>query len=150
MNETHNIEYIDCPVTYDGCEGRIAIIIRNREAKEPTGDIQRSVTSLNSVDDPLQCLLLKFASGDIISKHQHLNHQRVVTNTQEVLIIRSGKVKAEFYSPSRKIIATSLIHTGDIVIILAGGHGFTMLEPTEIVEIKTGPYLGKKQDKVLF
>ena len=34
-------------------------------------------------------------------------------------------------------------------MLVAGGHGFEMLEPTEIIEVKQGPYSGD-QDKTRF
>ena len=42
------------------------------------------------------------------------------------------------------------LHAGDIILLLSGGHGFTILEDsTTIVEIKQGPYLDGK-DKIKF
>ena len=34
-------------------------------------------------------------------------------------------------------------------MLVAGGHGFEMLEPTEMIEVKQGPYSGD-QDKSRF
>ena len=42
-----------------------------------------------------------------------------------------------------------LIYKGDIILLASGGHGFRMIEPAEIVEIKQGPYAGT-MDKVRF
>ena len=38
---------------------------------------------------------------------------------------------------------------GDVVLLAHGGHGFTMLEPSEMIEVKQGPYAGE-QDKERF
>ena len=38
---------------------------------------------------------------------------------------------------------------GDVILLAAGGHGMTMLEPTEIIEVKQGPYTGV-EDKERF
>ena len=38
---------------------------------------------------------------------------------------------------------------GDVVLLIRGGHGFEVLEPLEMLEIKQGPYLGD-QDKTRF
>ena len=37
------------------------------------------------------------------------------------------------------------LKAGDVVVLLSGGHSFTMLEPSQLVEIKQGPYLGEKE-----
>jgi hypothetical protein len=36
-----------------------------------------------------------------------------------------------------------------VILLASGGHGFTMLEPTEIIEVKQGPYAGT-EDKERF
>ena len=41
------------------------------------------------------------------------------------------------------------MYKGDIILLAAGGHGFKMIQPAEIVEIKQGPYAGA-MDKVRF
>jgi hypothetical protein len=34
------------------------------------------------------------------------------------------------------------LETGDIILLVAGGHGFRCLEDTVLLEIKQGPYTG--------
>jgi len=38
---------------------------------------------------------------------------------------------------------------GDVILLATGGHGFQMLEETEMIEVKQGPYVGD-QDKTRF
>ena len=42
-----------------------------------------------------------------------------------------------------------MLYPGDVILLADGGHGFKMLEPSEIIEVKQGPYCGE-QDKVRF
>ena len=42
-----------------------------------------------------------------------------------------------------------ILYTGDVILLSDGGHGFKMLEPSEIIEVKQGPYCGE-MDKVRF
>ena len=44
---------------------------------------------------------------------------------------------------------SSILEQGDVILLADGGHGFKMLEDSEIIEIKQGPYSGDK-DKVRF
>ncbi|MCZ2140280.1 MAG: hypothetical protein LC096_02690, partial [Bacteroidia bacterium] len=46
-------------------------------------------------------------------------------------------------------IKSTILHTGDVILLSDGGHGFKMLEESEIIEVKQGPYCGE-QDKVRF
>ena len=80
--------------------------------------------------------------GYRIAPHVHNEVSRQVTNTLEVLFVRKGKVKVDFYSDDKEFVCERTIETGDVILLSSGGHGFTMLEPTEMIEVKQGPYAG--------
>ena len=40
------------------------------------------------------------------------------------------------------LIATRELATGDVMLMVGGGHGFRMLEDTVLLEVKQGPYTG--------
>ena len=52
-------------------------------------------------------------------------------------------------SSIEKTIESRILEQGDIILLAYGGHGFEMLEPTEIIEVKQGPYAGEN-DKSRF
>jgi hypothetical protein len=87
--------------------------------------------------------------GYIIPPHVHNPVTREVQFTKEVLIIKSGKVRVDFYDDDQNYRESRNLHQGDIVLLAFGGHGFEMLEASEIVEIKQGPYAGEN-DKTRF
>ena len=82
--------------------------------------------------------------GYVIPPHDHNAVPRTIEWTQEVLIVRSGKVRLDLYEPvNREYIESHVLMAGDIVLLAHGGHGFVMLEQSEIVEVKQGPYAGE-------
>ena len=85
----------------------------------------------------------------VIAPHRHNLIERKVMYTQEVLIIRSGKVRADFYDDNQNYIKSSILFPGDVILLASGGHGFQMIEQSEIIEVKQGPYCGEL-DKVRF
>jgi len=87
--------------------------------------------------------------GYVIEPHVHNLVSREVLFTNEVLIIRSGKVKVDFYDDNQTFLCSRVLYEGDIILLIRGGHGFEMLEESEIVEIKQGPYTGEL-DKTRF
>lgn len=89
------------------------------------------------------------SKGYIIPPHRHNLVERKVVLTQEVLIIKSGKVRVDFYDEIQTYIESRILCQGDIILLAAGGHGFEMLEQSEIIEVKQGPYCGEL-DKVRF
>jgi hypothetical protein len=55
---------------------------------------------------------------------------------------RKGKVEVRFFNDAKEFISKTIIQTGDVLMLVSGGHGFTMLEDTILLEIKQGPYTG--------
>lgn len=87
--------------------------------------------------------------GYVIPPHVHNPVKREIYFTKEVLFVKTGKVRVDFYDEDQIYIRSYVINTGDIILLAYGGHGFTMLEDTEMIEVKQGPYAGD-QDKTRF
>ncbi len=87
--------------------------------------------------------------GYVIPPHVHNPVTRSVQYTKEVLFIRSGKVRVDFYDEGQQYLESRVLAAGDVILLAYGGHGFEMLEPTEMVEVKQGPYAGDS-DKTRF
>jgi len=81
--------------------------------------------------------------------HVHNKVQREVFFTQEVLIIKKGKLRVDFYDDDQKYLESHILRDGDVVLLVQGGHGFQVLEELEMIEVKQGPYVGNK-DKTRF
>lgn len=88
-------------------------------------------------------------SGHIIPPHVHNSVLREVHFTKEVLFIKSGKVRIDFYDDNQNYLESSILEQGDVILLAFGGHGFEMLEPSEMIEVKQGPYAGD-EDKTRF
>lgn len=87
--------------------------------------------------------------GYVITPHVHNAVPRKVQYTKEVLFIKSGKVRVDFYSDEQIYLESRVAMTGDVILLAFGGHGFEMLEASEIIEVKQGPYAGEA-DKTRF
>lgn len=87
--------------------------------------------------------------GYVIAPHTHNLVERKVDMTQEVLFVRSGKVRVDFYDDAQKYLESRIVSTGDVLMLAHGGHGFKVLERAEMIEVKQGPYCGEL-DKVRF
>ena len=123
-----------------------ALVIRARA----TSDAKYNF--LTDSANPLQLGMNFYKAGEVIKAHYHLKRQ-IETNSivQEFLLIGAGKALLRLYRADDQTEFTSLpLDTGDMVLLLAGGHGLDIEEDTKIVEIKLGPYDGKSKDKVVF
>ena len=92
---------------------------------------------------------LNHPAGKIIQPHVHNHVVREVKQTLEVLFIKSGKVRVDFYSNEQEYLESTVLGAGDVILLASGGHGFEVLEPTEMIEVKQGPYAGE-MDKTRF
>jgi mannose-6-phosphate isomerase-like protein (cupin superfamily) len=113
----------------------IAIIIRSTYKND-------GITFLTEGHFSQQLAYMKRPSGYRISPHIHRKVERNVQLTQEVLFVRKGRVKVDMYTSGRQYLSSEILNTGDVILLASGGHGFTMLEETEMIEVKQGPYAG--------
>jgi len=85
--------------------------------------------------------------GYVIPPHVHNPVKREVSYTQEVLFIKSGRVRVDYFDDDKNYLESRILGKGDVVLLSGGGHGFYMLEDSEIIEVKQGPYAGDNDKK---
>ena len=127
-------------ITYEN--QMLAIIISNNFQKE-------GIVFFTEDNFSQQLGYMNRPKGYVIPPHRHNIVPREVIHTQEVLFIKAGKVRVDFYNDQQDYLESRIIVTGDVILLAAGGHGFEMIEPSEIIEVKQGPYIGEL-DKVRF
>ena len=86
-----------------------------------------------------------YPAGQEVAPHSHLPIERHLYGTSEAIILRSGRAVLTIYDDDRLRVHKSTMEPGDVVVLVAGGHGFEMLEDTVLMEIKQGPYTGLKE-----
>ncbi len=96
-----------------------------------------------------QLAYMRHKEGKVINPHIHNPVPRNVKYTQEVLFIRRGILKVNFYSNEKEYVENRVLEAGDTVLLVSGGHGFEVIEEVEMIEVKQGPYAGD-DDKVHF
>jgi mannose-6-phosphate isomerase-like protein (cupin superfamily) len=96
-----------------------------------------------------QLAFMSHPTGKLIAPHVHNSVPRVVLFTQEVLFIRQGRLRVDFYDPDQRYLESRILKAGDVILLIQGGHGFEVLEEVEMIEVKQGPYVGE-QDKTRF
>jgi mannose-6-phosphate isomerase-like protein (cupin superfamily) len=96
-----------------------------------------------------QLAYMHHPTGKVIQPHVHNPVIREVTHTQEVLFIKNGKLRVDFYNDQQEYLDSRILEAGDVILLVTGGHGFEVLEEIEMIEVKQGPYVGE-QDKTRF
>jgi hypothetical protein len=93
----------------------------------------------------LQAGFIVHAAGHEITRHIHRPIERVVHQTAEVLLVLTGSCEADIFNSDRALLATRILNQGDVMVTVAGGHGFRMRENAVLFEIRQGPYFGPSE-----
>lgn len=120
----------------------IAIVMRDSYEKE-------GVEFVTPNEFSQQLAYMKHPKGHKIIPHFHNEVPRIIKYTQEVLIIKKGRLRVDFYDVKCKYINSIVLNRGDVILLCSGGHGFEVIEDVVMVEIKQGPYAGE-EDKTKF
>ncbi|HEV2490512.1 MAG TPA: hypothetical protein VGT03_11930 [Candidatus Acidoferrales bacterium] len=113
-------------------------------------DFQPGAKFVSEREWALQVGLLALPSGHTIPAHAHLLRDGPKDQLiQELLFVVSGKMEVDFFDKAGQLFGTETLRQGEILFHIRGGHAFRFLEPTRLIEVKSGPYLGREKDKVL-
>jgi hypothetical protein len=96
-----------------------------------------------------QLAYMRHPAGKVILPHVHNPVARQVQYTLEVLFLKKGKLRVDFYDPMQHYLESRVLYAGDVILLATGGHGFEVLEEIEMYEVKQGPYAGEA-DKTRF
>jgi len=127
-------------ITYD--DSCLAIIVRSSYANS-------GINFFTPNEYSQQLAFMSHPEGKEIQPHVHRKVHRKVFYTQETLFIRKGKLQVDFYSDEQKYLESRTLDSGDVILLIKGGHGFKVLEDLEMFEVKQGPYAGD-EDKIKF
>ncbi len=94
-----------------------------------------------------QVAYMHHPAGKVIDAHVHNLVHRNIVLTQEVLFIKKGKLRVDFYDDYEDYLESVILEAGDVILLVSGGHGFKILEETEMIEVKQGPYSGEADKK---
>ena len=120
----------------------IAIIVKSNFRKD-------GVSFLTEPEFPLQLGYMNHPKGHEIQPHVHNPIHRETQDTYEVLFVKEGHMRIDFFNFEKDYLSSRELHSGDFVLLVGAGHGITMLEPTILIEVKNGPYCPEK-DKERF
>ena len=120
----------------------LAIIVRN--------DFHKSgVTFLTENENYQQLAYMSHEKGKKITPHIHQEFKREIYKTQEVLFIKEGVLKVNFFSLKKKFLFSKFLNQGDLILLMDGGHGFEVMEDLKMIEVKQGPFY-QDSDKIKF
>lgn len=109
--------------------------------------ISSGIDFLTDPSADMQLGYMSHKSGHIIKPHIHNKYKRIIYTTSEALFLKSGSVRVQIYTDKMQQVKELIMDKGDFLLLFGGGHSFEMLEDSELIEIKQGPYAGDKDKK---
>lgn len=116
----------------------LAVIVRRRFNR-------KGVNFITDRNSPLQLGISNYKNNIEIKAHIHRSPSRYIRTTQEFLYIIRGRIRIDLFYKNKRVV-TKILSSGDSILLMSG-HRINFLAPTKILEIKQGPYVGKKFDK---
>jgi len=115
--------------------GRLLALVVRHQFQEP------GVHFMSPPELSQQLAYMRHPAGKVIKPHIHNRVDRSIEMTQEVLILRRGRLRADIYDHDRSLVTSLELAAGDVILLASGGHGFEVLEEIEMIEVKQGPYI---------
>jgi mannose-6-phosphate isomerase-like protein (cupin superfamily) len=119
--------------------GRVLAVIVSGRYREP------GIHFFTPSEFSQQLAYMAHPAGKLIEPHVHNPVPREVQYTQEVLFIRRGILRVDFYDHDRVYFESRRLEAGDVILLIEGGHGFEVIEDVEMFEVKQGPYAGERE-----
>jgi hypothetical protein len=104
---------------------------------------QDGIKFLTNDDETIQLGYMKRPKNYVIDPHRHIKTKREIYDTNEVLFVKSGLVRVNFFNDDNSFINEVIIEKGDTILLCNGAHGFDFIEESELIEVKQGPYVGE-------
>lgn len=123
-------------------EDLYAIIVRDEFRKD-------GVTFFTPDELSQQLAYMSHPKGKTIPPHTHNPVSREIRLTQEVLFVKEGRLRVDFYDEANVYFDSHVLGPGDVIILCGGGHGFEVLEPLQMIEVKQGPYAGPDDKRLI-
>ena len=86
---------------------------------------------------------MRHPAGWSIAPHVHQPIPRQTLTTQEVLFVQEGVLRVDLYDDDCVYQESRLLQAGDVILLCRGGHGFEVIEPVRMIEVKQGPFAGE-------
>lgn len=108
--------------------------------------VENGSIPITDPSEPVQVVTLKHPQGTYLKSHTHSPTPRTTGHLQECLMVKKGLVNIDLYGPDKKLFKTIPLKEGQFFLLTKGGYGIRIIEDSELIEVKNGPFI---EDKVL-
>ena len=107
----------------------------------PRNYVPEGIQFLTQSENSFQLGVMKRNANEPSLAHFHNPVTREIQGTQELLLVRSGKMAVTIYGNKAELLSELTLQAGDSILLVSGGHKIHFMDGCEILEVKQGPYL---------
>lgn len=124
-------------------DGRLLALVVRNEYSSP------GLSFISEESWPFQIGFHQREKGHHYKTHYHLPFDKIENFIpNKIYYNKKGKIKVNLYNENKEKISSLQLNPGDLIIFISGGHSVDVLEDSQFIEIKQGPYRGQEKDKV--
>ena len=105
-------------------------------------------TFFSDASSSFQFGLVSHEKGYEEKPHYHKTFDRKIMDCQQMLFVQFGKVEVIFYDELKNQISSSILNQGDSINIIKGIHAIKMIENSQCITVKQGPFISPEEDKI--
>ena len=105
-------------------------------------------TFVSRPDSSFQLGLLAHHAGFVEPVHYHKKVTRHVEDLQQFLVVQTGRIAITFHADDGRLLREVVLGPGDAILLVHGAHSLRMLDDSQCISVKQGPFLGAENDKV--
>lgn len=112
------------------------------------GTSVRKSTFFSPPESSFQFGLLAHEAGFVEAPHTHKALTRTITDLQQMLVVQRGSLGVQFFAEDGTLLREVVLRSGDAINLVHGAHSIRIIEDTQCISVKQGPFLGPDSDKL--
>jgi len=114
------------------------------------GDMRvEHTTFFSPPESSFQFGLLAHKAGYSEAPHYHNPITRTINDLQQMFIVQRGVVAVNLYSDEGILIREVILRPCDAIVLIHGVHAIRVIDDTQCISVKQGPFLGTELDKII-
>jgi hypothetical protein len=106
-------------------------------------------TFFSEASSSFQFGLMAHKSGFYETPHTHFSVVREIKNMQQMFFVKKGIISVIFFDDDGNKFEQVMLRPGDSICLVDGAHAIKVIEDSECITVKQGPFLGPEVDKII-
>lgn len=109
--------------------------------------LENGLNFFSNDDEFIQVGTWKYEKGKTLDKHYHNFFERISYRTSEAVLVLNGEIECSIFTEENQFIWKGKLKKNQLIIQLQGAHEYSIIEDSQVLEIKNGPYFGPEKDR---